>query len=245
MSAACPTGSPTSFPASTAAFTRRSDWFLTQGGRPPNGACVLEEPRHVVLFNQRGGTVDVLNRFFACAPRDADRICRALFRAFPSVHRLHLDVMFPPERLAFPHSIVEQVSHMVIELPAIGRRVRPLARPEHTPASASVRQPRAVGRSPTCTRRRSPRVSAAGNSSTNSSPGRSSASTSRTASPTGRRTPGSPSAPPPCCVAAGTAASPTSAASRRRSDSAFASVTPPTRWRARTTRPTTPTTSDS
>ncbi len=118
MSAACPTGSPTSFPGLYSSLKSTLDWFLTQGGRPPNGACVLEEPRHVVLFNQSGGTVDVLNRFFACAPRDADRICRALFRALPGVHRLHLDVMFPPQQLAFPHSVVEQVSHMVIELPA-------------------------------------------------------------------------------------------------------------------------------
>jgi hypothetical protein len=94
------------------------DWFLTQGGKLPTDACVLEEPRHVVLFNQNGGTVDLLNRFFACAPEDADRICRALFSAFPGAHRIHMDVMFPPDQLAFPHSVVERVSHMVIELPA-------------------------------------------------------------------------------------------------------------------------------
>ena len=93
------------------------DWFLSQGGAPPNGACVLEEPRHVVLFHRGGGTVEVLNRFFACAPDDADRICRALFRAFPHVHRIHLDVMFPPDQLAFPRSTVERLGHMVIDLP--------------------------------------------------------------------------------------------------------------------------------
>lgn len=94
------------------------DWFLTQGGRPPNGACVLEEPRHVMLFDHSGGTVSVLNRCFECAPEDADRVCRALFRAFPGIHRIHLDVMFPPDRLAFPRRIVGQLSHMVIDLPA-------------------------------------------------------------------------------------------------------------------------------
>ena len=94
------------------------DWFLTQGGKPPNGACILENPRHVLLFVHDGDTVDVLNRRFACAPEDADRICRALFRTFPHVHRIHLDVMFRPDQLAFPRRIIEQVSHMVIELPA-------------------------------------------------------------------------------------------------------------------------------
>ena len=94
------------------------DWFLTQGGSPPDGACVLEEPRHIVLFVHDGGTIDVLNRFFDCAPEDADRICRALFRAFPGTHRIHLDVMFSPDQLAFPRRIVERLSHMVIDLPA-------------------------------------------------------------------------------------------------------------------------------
>jgi hypothetical protein len=93
------------------------DWLLTQGGRPPSGACVLEEPRHVILFHHHGDTVDVLNRRFACAPEDADRICRALFRAFPYAHRIHLDVMFPPDQLAFPRRILERLGHMVIELP--------------------------------------------------------------------------------------------------------------------------------
>jgi hypothetical protein len=93
------------------------DWFLTQGHRPPSGACVLADPRHVILFAHDGGTVDVLNRSFACRPHDADRICRALFRAFPDVHRIHLDVMFPPDELSFPHRTVEQLSHMIIELP--------------------------------------------------------------------------------------------------------------------------------
>ena len=108
------------------------DWFLTLGGRRPNGACVLDDPRHVVLFDHNGGTIDVLNSFFACAPEDADRICRTLFRALPGTHRIHLDVMFPPDQLAFPRRIVEQVSHMVVDLPttvdeydaSLGKRTR-------------------------------------------------------------------------------------------------------------------------
>ncbi len=93
------------------------DWFLAQDRKRPNGACVLDAPRHVVLFRHDGGTVDVLNRAFSCEPAEADRICRALFRAFPGVHRVHFDVPFDPSKLAFPLRVVERVSHMVIDLP--------------------------------------------------------------------------------------------------------------------------------
>jgi len=93
------------------------DWFLSQDRKAPNGACVLEEPRHVILFRREGGTVDIVNRAFACEPSEADRICGALFRAMPGVHRIHLDVMFPPRELAFPRRVRERLDHMVIELP--------------------------------------------------------------------------------------------------------------------------------
>ncbi len=93
------------------------DWFLSQDRKAPSGACVLDEPRHVVLFRRDGGTVDVLNKAFACRPDDADRICGALFRAMPGVHRIHLDVMFPPRELAFPKRVREHIDRMVIDLP--------------------------------------------------------------------------------------------------------------------------------
>jgi hypothetical protein len=113
-----PEGLPGELPDLYSSLHSTLDWFLTQGGRPPNGACVLEAPRHVVLFAHHHGTVDVLNRRFACAPEDVDRICRALFLAFPHTHLIHLDVMFPPDRLGFPRRTVERLRHMVIDLPA-------------------------------------------------------------------------------------------------------------------------------
>jgi len=94
------------------------DWFLAQDHKQPNGACVLDEPRHVLLLRHEDGTVDVLNKAFACGPAEADRICRALFRAYPEAHRIHLDVMFPPSGLALPWRVVERQSHLVIDLPA-------------------------------------------------------------------------------------------------------------------------------
>jgi hypothetical protein len=93
------------------------DFFLCRDRKSPNGACVLEEPRHVILFRREGGTVDILNNAFRCEPEEANRICSALFRAMPGVHRLHLDVMFPPRELAFPRRVRERLDRMVIDLP--------------------------------------------------------------------------------------------------------------------------------
>lgn len=94
------------------------DWILTQGGRSPNGACVLDVPRHVVLFRQDGETIEVLNKAFACEPDSVDRLCEALFRAFPRARRIHIDVLFPPTDLERPFRVVEKVSHHVIDLPS-------------------------------------------------------------------------------------------------------------------------------
>ena len=108
------------------------DWFLAYDRKPPNGACVLERPRHVVLFHHAGDTVDILNKSFACAPEDASRICRALFRCLPGVQRIHLSVMFPPHELGFPWRVLEGLDHMIIDLPgsvdeyydSLGKRTR-------------------------------------------------------------------------------------------------------------------------
>lgn len=108
------------------------DWFVAYDRKPPTGACVLDEPRHVILFHRDGGTVDVLNKSFACAPEDAQRICRALFRSLPSVHLIHLSVMFPPQELGLSWRLLERLDHMVIDLPgsvdeyyeSLGKRTR-------------------------------------------------------------------------------------------------------------------------
>jgi CelD/BcsL family acetyltransferase involved in cellulose biosynthesis len=94
------------------------DWFLACDRTPPGGACVLDEPRHVILFRRDGRVVQVLNKAFPCEPADAERICRALFRALPGVHRLHLDVMFDPDALGYPKRVRDRIDRMVIDLPA-------------------------------------------------------------------------------------------------------------------------------
>jgi hypothetical protein len=93
------------------------DWFLTEGGAAPNGVCLLEEPRHHIFFRHIGRRIEVLNKGFRCEPTDAHRVCTALFRAFPEVRYLHLDVMFPPAALRFPCLVRERLDRMVIDLP--------------------------------------------------------------------------------------------------------------------------------
>ena len=81
------------------------------------GVCTLAQPRHVLLFSRSGDTIEVLNKVFTIAPRDAERACRALFRAFPAVRRIHLEVMFPVHELRLPQRVLYGADHMVVELP--------------------------------------------------------------------------------------------------------------------------------
>ena len=93
------------------------DWFETHDGSTPAGACILEHPRHVLLFCQAKDTVEILNKEFAIAPGDAERACRALFRAFPQARRIHLEVLFPPGEFRLPKRVLYGADHMVIDLP--------------------------------------------------------------------------------------------------------------------------------
>jgi hypothetical protein len=108
---------PEELPDLYSSLSSTLDWFVTQDQTWPNGACTLEEPRHVVLLHHDGDTINVLNRAFACEPREAQRICRALLRAYPGVQRIRLEVGFPPSQLSLPHRIVEALDYMVIDLP--------------------------------------------------------------------------------------------------------------------------------
>ena len=112
-----PEGLADELPALYGSLSSTLDWFLAYERKQPEGACLLEDPRHVIMFRRQGGTVDVLNNAFACGPEEANRICRAIFRALPGVHRIHLGVMFPPRELGFPRRVVGRLDHMVIDLP--------------------------------------------------------------------------------------------------------------------------------
>ncbi len=93
------------------------DWFLAWDRRPPTGACVLDGPRHVVLFRIEGATIEVLNKVFEMAPSDAERLCRALFRALPLALRIHVDVMFPPYELGLAHRRLLNLDYLMLDLP--------------------------------------------------------------------------------------------------------------------------------
>jgi hypothetical protein len=93
------------------------DWFLAFDRRVPTGACVLDDPRHVVLFWVNGGTIEVLNKVFDIAPADAARLCRALFRALPLARRIRIETTFPAAALALPCRSLSRADHLVIDLP--------------------------------------------------------------------------------------------------------------------------------
>jgi CelD/BcsL family acetyltransferase involved in cellulose biosynthesis len=94
-----------------------SDWFDLYFDSPPTDCCILDDPRHVLVLRRDGDTVEVLNRTFEIDPRDAERACRAVFRALPFVHRLQLHVLFPPGRLGLPIRVLGTRDHMVLDLP--------------------------------------------------------------------------------------------------------------------------------
>ncbi len=107
-------------------------WFRIYDRERATGACLLEDPRHVLLFCQKGDTVEVLNKAFEIAAADARRACKALFRALPSARRIHLEVLFPPGQLRLPRRILYWADDRVVHLPttvveygvSLGKRTR-------------------------------------------------------------------------------------------------------------------------
>jgi hypothetical protein len=93
------------------------EWFAIFDHWRPTGVCVLRDPRHVIVFGRDGGTVEVYNKTFAIAPADAERACRAIFRAFPFAHRIRLHVLFPPPELRLPRRVISGRDHMMLDLP--------------------------------------------------------------------------------------------------------------------------------
>lgn len=93
------------------------DWFETHDDFAGGGAVVLDDPRHVLVFDVTGDTVRVLNKAFAIPPADARRACLALFRAFPRARRVHLEVMCDPAELGLPVRVLYSTDHMIVDLP--------------------------------------------------------------------------------------------------------------------------------
>jgi hypothetical protein len=112
-----PGGLSEELPALYSSLFSTLDWFLAYDRAAPTGSCVLDEPHHVILFRHRGHTIDVLNQAFSCGTSEAERICRALFRAVPHADRIHISVPFSPRDLALPARLLNRLAHMVIDLP--------------------------------------------------------------------------------------------------------------------------------
>jgi CelD/BcsL family acetyltransferase involved in cellulose biosynthesis len=113
-----PAGLTDELPGLYSSLPCTQEWLIHHDRVRPEAACVLDDPRHVLLVRVDGDTIEVLNKTFAIAPPDAERACGALFRAFPGTRRIHLEVMFPPSELHVPRRVLNQTDHWVIDLPA-------------------------------------------------------------------------------------------------------------------------------
>lgn len=94
------------------------DWFVTHDDAEPTGACLLDEPRHALVFFVKGDTVEILNKVIAIEARDVTRACRALFRALPGIRRVHLETNCDPDAIELPTRVLYWTDHMVVNLPA-------------------------------------------------------------------------------------------------------------------------------
>ena len=94
--------------------------------------CELDDPRHVIFFTHGGRTADVLNKLIDIEPDVVVRLARAIFRAYPKVDRIRMEVKFPPEELRRPLRVRLRNDDLVIQLPAtldeyragLGKRTR-------------------------------------------------------------------------------------------------------------------------
>jgi hypothetical protein len=113
-----PDGLPDELPGLYGSLLSTLDYAVAYRLKEPTGACVLGEPRHVLLLRREGREIEVLNQLFACGPQEARRACRAVFRAHPHVRRVLLETMVPPDELSLPWSLEERRTFMAIDLPA-------------------------------------------------------------------------------------------------------------------------------
>jgi hypothetical protein len=79
--------------------------------------CVLEAPHHVIMFRLVGREAIVLNKIFDIEPESADRVCATILRAFPSISRVRLEVMFDPSLLRHPSRVTHVAEDNIIWLP--------------------------------------------------------------------------------------------------------------------------------
>jgi CelD/BcsL family acetyltransferase involved in cellulose biosynthesis len=100
---------------------------------PPWFTCVLDNPRHIVVFGMKGGTALVLNSVLAIEADNVDRVARALFAACPRIQRVVFEmVATDPDNIRLPTRKWRTSEDIVINLPTVvddylnslGRRTR-------------------------------------------------------------------------------------------------------------------------
>jgi hypothetical protein len=86
---------------------------------PPNyNACVLDAPRHAIMFSLQGHTADILNRLVDLEPQELERAAAAIFAALPTVRRIRAEIKSEPSLLRRCHRVVQTSVDMVVDLPA-------------------------------------------------------------------------------------------------------------------------------
>jgi len=95
------------------------DYFRIYGDAEALSTCVLDDPRHIVLFSARGHTAVVMNQLFDIDPVSAGKVVRAILASTPGVRR----VRFNGSRVEFdavplPTRILETSCDVVIPLPS-------------------------------------------------------------------------------------------------------------------------------
>jgi CelD/BcsL family acetyltransferase involved in cellulose biosynthesis len=108
------------------------EYFALYDNPPSVCVCEFHDPRHVIFFSPRGRTVDVLNKLIDIEPDVVVRLAQAVFRAYPRVDRIRLEIKFPPEELHGALRVRLRNDDLVVPLPAtqeeyragLGRRTR-------------------------------------------------------------------------------------------------------------------------
>jgi hypothetical protein len=87
-------------------------------------ACELDKPRHLILFDDRGGTITILNRRVDIEITSLERVAQAIFRARPLAQRIHAETQVPPEPLSIPYRVLSTSADYVIPLPGTEQAYR-------------------------------------------------------------------------------------------------------------------------
>ncbi len=78
---------------------------------------VLHGGEQILIASVDGCKARILTRFVPIAASVIDAGCRALFRVFPQVQRIHVELMGDPHALTVPWRLIETGEDYIIELP--------------------------------------------------------------------------------------------------------------------------------